>query len=226
MLRSRFQFIHGEDYAIGLQVQNPAGGSWECHDNRRALYEVASENLRRCVAAVQASADEIHTSYLKKEAPSTYAAWRIAPTLESVRSTSQALAELFTFDWEGRQDINHHITVDSTHTIIPRSGISAVIPTPWSLRVFYQMLDGTIFQSVHSSGQWTHDQPVISALPFTPLASLSWNDGKEVSGLNTPGTWPDEDLGRFACTTSTTSTYSKSIVTLNVEVGLQGISAK
>ena len=212
MLRCRSQFMHDEDCAIRLKVSNIAGESWECYGDKRALDKAATENLMRCVAAVQASADEIYTAYLTGEAPppSTYAAWRIAPTLESARSTSQVLAKLFTSESGRRQDIkkrrvwgfttylwfgstafecatsgywNYPIVINGTHTVIPWSGISAVSPRTRSLRVFYQSPGGGILQSAHSDDLWTHlhDQPLVRAVPFTPLASVNWGDGKEVS---------------------------------------------
>jgi len=213
-----FQFMHDEDCAIGLQVKDPAGESWECYGDKRALDKVAAENLKRCVAAVQASADEIYTAYSTKQAPSpsTYTAWKIAPTLESARSTNQALTKLFTFDSERRQDVkkrlawefktdwwfwstafecktsgywNYPITIDGVHTIIPWSGISVVSPRDRSMQVFYQVPGGAILQSVHSNNGWAHlhGLPIIGAVPFTPLASINWWDGKEVSG--SPYSW-------------------------------------
>ena len=147
--------MHDEDCAIGFQAQNPAGETWKCYGNRRALDKVAAENLKRCVAAVQAPADEIHTAYSTKRVPlpSTHAAWGIAPTLTSAHSMSQALAKLFTFDSGRRRDIKRRevwefkadwwfwstalgcrtsgywiypIILGGVHTAIPWSGISAV----------------------------------------------------------------------------------------------------
>ena len=204
--------MHDEDCAIGLQVSNTAGESWKCYGDKRMLDKEDAENLKRCVAAVQASADEIYTAYKTKQAPPTYAAWGIAPTLESARSPDQALAKLFTFDSEKRKDIKkrrvwqfktnwwfwstaaeceasgwwkYPITIDGPKLVIPWSGISAVSPKISSSRVFCQMPGGAIIQNVHLDGHWTHalDQPIVNAVPFTPLASIDWDDGKEVSGL-------------------------------------------
>jgi len=46
------------------------------------------------------------------------------------------------------------------------------------------MPGGAILQNVHLDGRWTRaiDQPIINAVPFTPLASVNWDYGKEVSG--------------------------------------------
>lgn len=181
-----------------------------CYGDKRALDKEAKENLRRCVAAVQASADEIYTAYKTKQAPRTYVAWGIAPTLESASSPDQVLAKLFTLDLERRQNIKkrrawefttnwwfwstaaecevsgwwkYPITIDGVHTVIPWSGISVVTPRFGSIRLFYQMPSGAIVQSVHLDGQWTniHNQPIVDAVRFTPLASVNWEDGREVS---------------------------------------------
>ena len=205
--------MHDEDCAVGLRVENPVGESWECYGDKRALNEVAAENLKRCVAAVQTSADEIYTAYLTKRAPppSIYAAWGIAPTLESARSPGQALTTLFTSDWRRRRDIkarktwtfgmyppfvtaleckssgywNPPITIDGAHSAIPWSGISAATSGNWLLRVFHQTPSGAIIQTVwHSRWTRTHrDQPLVNAVLFTPLASITWNNGTEVSGF-------------------------------------------
>jgi len=243
--------MHDEDCAIGLRVKNPAGESWECYGDKRALDRAAAENLRRCVAAVQASAGEIYIAYSVRRvpSPSNYTAWKMAPTLESARSTNQALAKLFTFDSERRRDIerrrtweftadwwfwstaleckisgywNHPTVLSDVNTATPWSGISAVSPRIWSMRIFYQMPGGAIVQSMHLDGQWTHlhDQPVVNAVPFTPLASIVWDGGKQVIWSPYSDTWPDGYAGRFACTTSTANISSKSIATLKAGVGL------
>ena len=99
--------MHDEDNAIGLQVNDPAGESWKCYGGKRALDKANEPNLKHCVAAAQASADEIYVAYStgKTSSPSAYAAWEMAPTLESARSPEQELAELFTSDVKRRQDI-------------------------------------------------------------------------------------------------------------------------
>lgn len=204
--------MHDEDSSIGFRVENPAGEGWECYGDKRALDKVAAENLKYCVAAVQASANEIYTAYLTRQTPlpSTYAAWTIAPTLTSAQSTTQALASLFTLKLERRRDIkqrrvwefetnwrfwstalecktshywDYPIVLGGAHRVTPWSGISIVSPRIWSTQIFYQVSGGAIVQSVLLDGQWTHvhDQPIASAVPFTPLASIDWNDGKEVS---------------------------------------------
>ncbi|KAI5827931.1 fucose-specific lectin [Schizophyllum commune Tattone D] len=90
--------MHDEDCAIGLSVRNPAGQSWTCFGDKRALDSDGRENLRLAIAAVQASADEIHTAFRTRVIPpqSSYRAWTIAPTLASALGT-QVLSPLFRY---------------------------------------------------------------------------------------------------------------------------------
>jgi len=203
--------MHDEDCAIGFQVSNPAGESWQCYGDKRALDQEAAENLKRCVAAVQASADEIYTAYSTGTAPSpsNYAVWEIAPTLDSARSTNQQLATLFTFGSRRRKGIktrrvwefttdwgyastvaecelsgywNYPITLDGPQSIIPWSCVSVATLRESSLRVFYQTPSWGIIQSVYVDGVWTAiDQPLIQAAPFSPLTSITWDNGNEAS---------------------------------------------
>ncbi len=168
--------MHDEDNAIGFNVSNTAGDSWVCYGDKRALDEVDADNLKHCVSAVQASADEIFAAYKTKKvpSPSSYAAWTIVPTLQSARATDQTLATLFSFQAGKRVDIkkrrvwnftdswwflttafeiktsgywNYPITIDGP-------GLSSIIP--WtaiavvvlksSFRVFYQLSSGDISQ--------------------------------------------------------------------------------
>ncbi|KAI0742648.1 fungal fucose-specific lectin-domain-containing protein, partial [Daedaleopsis nitida] len=91
------KFMHDEDGAIGLTVENLKGESWICFGDKRALDEVASYNLGRCVAAVQVSADEIYEAYVSKRVPDQdhWKAWTIVPTLQSANHPSQQLSALF-----------------------------------------------------------------------------------------------------------------------------------
>ena len=67
---------------------------------------------------------------------------------------------------------------------VPGTGITAVAgPQLWSVRVFYQLLDDHVDQSVHQGGVWNKEELQTSPVSASPLASISWNDGKEVSGL-------------------------------------------
>ncbi|KAH9897835.1 fungal fucose-specific lectin-domain-containing protein [Cubamyces lactineus] len=93
------KLMHDEDCAIGLKVKNPAGESWTCYGDKRVLDKEDAENLKRCVAAVQASADEVYEAFVTKTVPPSgnYKAWSIAPTLASARALDQASSALFRY---------------------------------------------------------------------------------------------------------------------------------
>ena len=64
---------------------------------------------------------------------------------------------------------------------IPSSGLAVVTPKLGSLRLFYQLPGGPIGQTVQLNGLWTQSAPTFSAVPLSPLASITWNEGGEVS---------------------------------------------
>ena len=78
---SPIQFMHTEEAYLGLFVSNPAGERWVVYGSERALEEAARDNLQRCVAAVQASVDEVYAAFTTKDivAQNGYKAWIIAP---------------------------------------------------------------------------------------------------------------------------------------------------
>ena len=86
--------MQDEDNAIGLAVQDPMGGRWTAYGGARALDAAAADNLARCVAAVQRSADEVYGAYktARTVPPADFRAWLGAPTLASARADTQALA--------------------------------------------------------------------------------------------------------------------------------------
>ena len=92
--------MHDEDNAIGLDVVNPKGSSWHMYGDKRLLDKADLENRNLVIQAVQASADEIFQAWSTQQmpAPNSYQAWQYAPTLDSARATTQALATLFTFE--------------------------------------------------------------------------------------------------------------------------------
>jgi hypothetical protein len=63
---------------------------------------------------------------------------------------------------------------------IPASGLACVAPRLWSLRLFYQQPGGPIGQTVHVDGVWSQAPSTFSAVPLSPLASITWNEGKEI----------------------------------------------
>ena len=200
-----------EDNAIGLSVWNGAGDSWRMYGGRRALSLENADNMARCVAAVQASADEIYDAYLSKRLSADYAAWNLAPTLRSARGHQQH-APLFTFLQERRKDISKRQEwafetrwwFPSTFDEAVRSGRwwfpiglnkAAAIPgtslavtsSPRNFlrQVYYQSPDGGISETIHMyqpGSEGTKSQSCIfRAVPFTPLAAVSW-DTKEDAG--------------------------------------------
>lgn len=145
--------MHDEENAIGLTVQNPAGETWKCFGDKRALDLENSDNQKRCLAALQASATEIYEAYRTKTLPDKYAAWTHAPTLASVspETENQLLAPLFlgdkrrsdlqnrrrwehTLNWTALGTVvkcefngwwNYPITIDGPNGMLSGSGIAA-----------------------------------------------------------------------------------------------------
>jgi hypothetical protein len=67
-----------------------------------------------------------------------------------------------------------------TPSPIKGTGLSVVTNKTWSLRLFYQSPNGHIDQSKHLDGVWTNEQLTFSAINGSPLASISYNSGKEL----------------------------------------------
>ena len=63
---------------------------------------------------------------------------------------------------------------------IPASGLSVVSSKFESLRLFYQQPGGPIGQIGHIGDAWPEDVLPFRAVPLTPLASTTWDNGKEV----------------------------------------------
>ena len=106
--------MHDEDCAIGLAVQDPSGTKWMAYGDKRALDAVDADNLKRCVSAVQASADEVYAAYTSKKVPNPndYKAWTIAPTLESAYSI-QTLAPLFKYQDASQQTVERRKVIEN-----------------------------------------------------------------------------------------------------------------
>ena len=159
------QHMHDEDCAIGLQVKNRAGDSWTCYGDKRALDEVAADNIHRTVAAVQASANEVYTAYKTgKVIPADqYTAWEIAPTLDSALG-AQSLAPLFRYTDSTQKAVEVRTDVkDRHHPQYKTSG--------WT----YWGIDS----DVKKSGWW--DYPILMSgpakvIPHTGLATVAIAD--------------------------------------------------
>ncbi|GAW15295.1 hypothetical protein ANO14919_047040 [Xylariales sp. No.14919] len=201
------KFMHDEDCAIGLSVQNPSGEQWTAYGDKKALDQVNEDNKERCIAAVQASADEIFVAWKTHTIPAAgdYKAWTHAPTLASAGG-QQVLAPLFKPGQLRRSDVKNRrlwqftkdwwyattaalckysgwwkypITIDGPTQVLTRTAMAATASSPWNCRVYYQNAAGVIQESFHLDGVWTHST-LFSAKPFTPLAAISWEGGREV----------------------------------------------
>ncbi|KAL1685909.1 fungal fucose-specific lectin-domain-containing protein [Schizophyllum commune] len=157
--------MHDEDCAIGLQVKNRAGDSWTCYGDKRALDEVAADNIHRTVAAVQASANEVYTAYKTgKVIPAEqYAAWEIAPTLDSALG-AQSLAPLFRYTDATQKTVEVRTDVKDRHHPQYKT-------TGWT----YWGIDS----DVKKSGWW--DYPILMSgpakvVPHTGLATVAIAD--------------------------------------------------
>ena len=64
---------------------------------------------------------------------------------------------------------------------VPGTGIAVVTDRLWSLRVFYQLLNGHAEESVHLDGVWRNQQLIFSPVDDTPLAAITYSGGKQVS---------------------------------------------
>ncbi|KAI9800895.1 MAG: hypothetical protein M1833_003031 [Piccolia ochrophora] len=94
------KYMHDEDNAIGLSVQNPRQETWQMYGDKRLLDTVDVTNQVLVTKAIQASANEIFQAWSTKQMPTPdiYQAWQYAPTLDSARAVDQKLVRLFTFE--------------------------------------------------------------------------------------------------------------------------------
>jgi len=60
------------------------------------------------------------------------------------------------------------------------TGISVITDRLWSLGVFYQRIDRHIDESKHLDGVWTNQHLTVTPVAVTPLASVTYNSGKEI----------------------------------------------
>lgn len=207
--------MHDEDNAIGLSVKNPAGEQWTAYGDKRALDQENDENKKRCVAALQVSADEIYTAWKGKVKPSksSYRAWAHAPTLESARGP-QTLAPLVLAEHEQRRATiknrrnhsltshwtfpgtafeclnsgwwNYPITIDGPPGILDGSDVAATATGELKCNVYYQSAQGVIREHVKDGGWKATNSSTFSARMFSPLAAISFDSGKEVCISKSP----------------------------------------
>lgn len=193
--------MHDEDNAVGLAVQNPRGDKWVAYGDKRALDIVDKENKTRCVAAVQASADEIYEAYKTKNIPTpeNYKAWAEAPTLASARGP-QVMGPLFHFNGERRDDIrsrrswkstnnywfwstaldckksgwwDYPITLDGPPKVLPWSSVAVTNPKLWYSRLFYQNAACQVMESDHMQGSWTGGPEAAGLFRAAPFSPLA-----------------------------------------------------
>ena len=110
---------------------------------------------------------------------------------------------------------------------ISGTGISVVTDRTWSLHVFYQLLDGHVQQSKHVDGVWSEDPLPFSPVAHSPLASITYGSGREVSMPPhiSGGAQPHERVVRSVYTTLTVTPWSKSTAIPLDEAGILERSA-
>ncbi|KAH9847517.1 fungal fucose-specific lectin-domain-containing protein [Lenzites betulinus] len=158
-LCAKASYMHDEDCAIGLAVRNRRGESWTCFGDRNALDTANSANVERCVAAVQASADEIYEAFTNPGAvtsPRAYKAWTIAPTLKSALG-NQELAPLFCYE-----DATHGFLERRT-TITDRR--AHALTNDWSY--------ATTAQDCRASGWWARPIAIAGPPKVAPRSSIA-----------------------------------------------------
>ena len=79
------QFMHDEDNAFGLQVDNPKGGHWTVYGDKKLLDECNKSNLAKCYEALMASTREVSDAWSKGNVPhsDSFGAWLHAPNIAS-----------------------------------------------------------------------------------------------------------------------------------------------
>lgn len=96
--------MHDEDSYHGLSVRNARGETWRAYGDKKLLDHGDAENLRRVVAAVQASAAEIWNAFASGQVPERYAALAYTPDLAALQDRHDLanLAPLFTAETGGQ----------------------------------------------------------------------------------------------------------------------------
>ncbi|EKM58568.1 uncharacterized protein PHACADRAFT_207388 [Phanerochaete carnosa HHB-10118-sp] len=180
-----------------LALMQPSGETWTAYGDKRALDAVNKENLERCLAAVQASADEIYAAYLTRQVPNPvdFRAWNHAPTLDLRRLDIENRRQAqFTSDWwfdttavsiKSSSWWGYPMSLDGPRKIIPWTGISACNTGGLqNTMVFYQDSAGGIHQSRFVDGVWYGGPTapaLLTAASFSALASVSWDGGNGAS---------------------------------------------
>lgn len=82
------QYMHDEDNALGLEVENLLGETWKMYGDKKLLNFENQANLAKCHSALMASTQEVFAAWSTGTVPplGTYAAWTHAPVLSSAFS--------------------------------------------------------------------------------------------------------------------------------------------
>ncbi|KAL1745430.1 fungal fucose-specific lectin-domain-containing protein [Schizophyllum fasciatum] len=193
------KYMHDEDCAIGLAVKNPAGESWTCYGDKRALDKAGEENIGRTVAAVQASADEIYAAYTSKTIvpSSAYKAWTIAPTLDSAFGI-QELAPLFKYKDTTHKEVQRRTEIKNRRQATYTMGWD-FIKTAYDLSKSHWwdypiLLDGppkvvpyTSFAVVSASGTWA--PRLYYQNPAGGILESRYENMRWVGGVSRGGIW-------------------------------------
>jgi hypothetical protein len=196
------QKMHDEESAIGLTVQNGNGETWTAYGDARAFDAVAATNKAKCLAAVQASADEIYRAYSSYNTipPSQYAYQNLVPLLDLnklVRDESQTLVPLFRC-----KDANGDFTLNPPQNgkVYRRQNVeNRTNWTSWMEEADLPNLLSTLYLSAWWDRPMTVDGPkcfldksgltAASMLDGSYRVYIQERDGEIVEASCTDGTW-------------------------------------
>ncbi|KAI9715405.1 MAG: hypothetical protein M1828_000865 [Chrysothrix sp. TS-e1954] len=100
-------FMHDEDNALGIHVENRDGKKWTIYGDKKLLDECSQEHRALCNVALMASTEEIHNAWTSGVVPdaNTFAAWKFMPIINSAFS-DQNHAPLFNDKGHPRKDVD------------------------------------------------------------------------------------------------------------------------
>ncbi|MGL6243598.1 phospholipase [Pseudomonas sp.] len=106
------RFMHDEDSKFGLNVRNGNGEQWRAYGDKRYFDAIDSANRVQVNQAVQASANEVFTTYLYGSVPpaSDYGALKKSPDLQAVLNPANNFSPLFQVEGSKvlrRKDVNN-----------------------------------------------------------------------------------------------------------------------
>ncbi|KAK5991224.1 hypothetical protein PT974_09502 [Cladobotryum mycophilum] len=106
------QYMHDEDCALGLTVTNGKGETWDAYGDRMLLDRANSDNLSRCMLAIEASAREVFEAWDKGE---PFGKTFIPEPLRMVPRTvsEDGLAALFRGPDSSWDDLYRRVSIDN-----------------------------------------------------------------------------------------------------------------